>query len=71
MRIEAELQAYIHKQLPTPGRELDMRLTYQILGSYYVFQRYGREYGMEETMKFVVETAQVLTAWSGERESGL
>ncbi len=61
MRIEQELRSYLHRQLPQAGRELDMRLTYQILGSYYVIQQYSRECGMEETMAFVVGLAEALT----------
>ncbi len=60
MRIEQELRAYIHKQFPNAGKELDMHLTYQILGSYYVFNQYSREYGMEETMAFVAGLAEAL-----------
>lgn len=60
MRIEQELRSFIHKQFPGSGRQLDMRLTYQILGSYYVMNQYGREYGVEETMEFVVEMAKAL-----------
>ncbi len=60
MRIEQELRIFCHKQDPKAGRELDMRLTYQILGGYYVFNQYSREYGLEETMNFVVGIAQTL-----------
>ncbi len=60
MRIEQELRTFLHKQSPNAGPEIDMRLTYQIMGSYYVFQQYGREYGMEETMAFVVKIAEKL-----------
>ncbi len=68
MRIEQELRSYIHNQYPGAGRELDMRLTYQILGSYYVFNQYSREYGMEETMGFVVRAAQTLSKHPGIRQ---
>ncbi len=61
MRIEQELRAFLHKQYPGAGRELDMRLTYQIMGSYYVFNQYGREYGQEETMEFVVGISKILS----------
>ncbi len=61
MRIEQELRAFLHKQYPDASRELDMRLTYQIMGSYYVFNQYSREYGMGEAMKFVVGISELLS----------
>ncbi len=60
MRIEQELRAFIRKQYPGAGREQEMRLTYQIMGSYYVVNQYSREYGMTETMDFVVKIAKIL-----------
>lgn len=60
MRIDQELRAYIHKRFPKADRELDMRLTYQILGSFYVFHQYYREYGIEETLQCVVEISGTL-----------
>ncbi len=66
MRIEEELRTYLHRQFPNADRELDMRLTYQIMGSYYVFNQYRKEYGMEKTMEFLVKFSQTLTRGYGQ-----
>lgn len=57
MRIEQELRRYLHKQYPKPDPKLDMRLTYQIMGSYYVFNQYGQTYGMEQTLQFISDAS--------------
>ncbi len=58
VRIDRELRDYIHRHFPETGPALDMHLTYQILGSYYVFQQYHKKYGMEETLRFIAGTAK-------------
>ncbi len=67
MRIDQELRDYIHKQFPEVDREVDMRLTYQVLGSFYVFNQYYHEYGMEETLQFVVEISNTLAQQNNPR----
>ncbi len=58
VRIDEALRDYIHRQFPQAGRELDMQLTYQFLGSYYVFGQYYKEYGLEPTLQFVAEMSE-------------
>ncbi len=60
MHIEQELRTFLHKHYPNADCALDMLLTYQIMGSYYVFNQYGKACGKEETMAFLVNVAKLL-----------
>lgn len=60
VRIDEALRAYIHQLFPHAGKDLDMRLTYQILGSYYVFQKYHKDHGVETTLAFVANMSQAI-----------
>ncbi len=60
VRIDEALRAYLRQQFPQAGRELDMQLTDQILGSYYVFGQYYRDHGIDETLGFIAGAAAQL-----------
>ncbi len=53
MRIEKEMRKFIHKQYPNMSKEADMRLTYNIYGSYYVYQRHYKTSDMREIIDIV------------------
>ncbi len=61
VRIDQALRNYIHQQFPQAGEEVDMLLTYQILGSYYVFQQYCRQCGTERTLGFIADASKALS----------
>ena len=55
--IEEKLKAFIYKNLPDTEKnaKLNMRLTYQIQGGYYVYQKYYKEYGLDQVVAIVQE----------------
>ncbi len=61
MRIEKELLDFAHKLLPDADPGMDMMLTYQIQGSYYVYQKYHKEYGMDEMIRFAGEASRAIS----------
>lgn len=52
-RIEAKLRAFVQSQYPHMDKEADMRLTYNIYGGYYVYQRYYKTTDMNEIINVV------------------
>lgn len=55
MRIEAKLRTFIRSQYPDMDKEADMRLTYNIYGSYYVYQKYYKSMDMSEIINVVCD----------------
>ncbi len=53
MRIENELRKFIHKHYPNMSKETDMKLTYNIYGSYYVYQRHYKTTDMQKIIDLV------------------
>ncbi len=58
MRIEKELRDFIHRQYPDMSNEADMRLTYNIYGSYYTYQRHCKTADMKDIIE-IVSKAQI------------
>ncbi len=61
VRIDEALRAYLYQRFPQVGKELDMQLTYEILGSYYVFRQYYREHGVEPTLRFLANMSKLMS----------
>ncbi|MCD7886855.1 MAG: TetR/AcrR family transcriptional regulator [Clostridiales bacterium] len=55
MRIEAKLRTFIRSQYPDMDKDAEMRLTYNIYGSYYVYQKYYKSTDMSEIIHVVCE----------------
>ncbi len=53
MQIEKELRHFIHKHYPDMSTQNDMRLTYNIYGSYYVYQKYYKTTDMNHIIDIV------------------
>lgn len=59
LRVEKELRAYLHRILPETGAEADMLLTYQIQGSFSVYQTYYKDHSMEQIIRFLGAISQI------------
>lgn len=55
MRIEATLRTFIRSHYPDMDKAAGMRLTYNIYGSYYVYQKYYKSTDMNEIIRVVCE----------------
>ncbi len=57
-RLEEELRRFVHELVPEADPRIDMLLTYQIQGSFFVFQAYGKICPMEEIIRFLGQMSE-------------
>lgn len=56
MQIEKQLRKFIHKHYPHMDKKADMRLTYNIYGAYYVYQKHYKTSDMSEIIDIVSQS---------------
>ncbi len=61
--IEEKLSAYIHELMPETIQDakFNIRLTYQIQGGYYAYQKYCKDYGIEMVIDVVSSMSDVIS----------
>lgn len=61
LNIEKELKKYIFERIPSSRQDaqLNILLTYQILGSYHVYQQYHKEYSIDFIMNVISDATKI------------